>query len=647
MEFLMLIFRRQVLKPIWKPSNEQVEKSTMNEFMNFIGIDNKNYSALHEYSIQKNEDFWLQLIKFFKVSYEGSLEPVLKSKSFIDYPWFPNLKLSFAKNLLEKGEDNSVALNFVHESGFKSETTYKQLRGQVGALEDKLKPYISSSDVLAAYMPNCPETVISMLAASALGGIFTSTSCDFGVSGVVDRFGQSQPKVLVAAASYEYNSKQFSQVDKIKQIAQQVESIEKVFIVNMLRKELSEIPDSWEVLDFDNETEYNEPSYKLVPFSSPLYIMYSSGTTGKPKCIVHSAGGTLLQHLKELGLHSDLKASKNIMYFTTCGWMMWNWLVSSLALGAKVTLYEGSPGFPSLQEFFSLIEKEKVNIFGTSPKFLKALEQSMTDSDTWRLPDLETILSTGAPLIAEQFDFIYQKIKQNVRVSSICGGTDIVGCFMLGNPLDPVYRGEIQGAGLGMDVSCFDEEGKEIIDKEGELVCRNTFPSCPIGFLNDDGHKKFKKSYFEKFSRVWHHGDYICLTQRRTVKVFGRSDATLNPGGVRIGTAEIYRQIEKIEVVKDSICVGKQVDGDVDVWLYVQMQEAEELTENLKKEICKLIRDNTTPRHVPRNIISVSSIPYTRSGKKMEMVVSKLINGKQIDNLEAVSNPESLSEFKN
>lgn len=383
-----------------------------------------------------------------------------------------------------------------------------------------------------------------------------------------------------------------------------------------------------------------------LPFSHPLYIMYSSGTTGKPKCIVHSQGGTLLQHIKELGLHSDLKREKTMMFFTTCGWMMWNWFVSSLYFGSKIILYEGSPAYPSPKDYFEIINREGIHIFGTSPKFLKALEDVGTVFPENHFPTLETILSTGSPLLPEQYDFVYNKIKSDVLLASISGGTDILGCFMLGNPMMPVYRGEIQCLGLGMDVLAFDDMGKPVTESEGELVCVSSFPSRPLYFLNDQDGTKIKEAYFNRYQNVWYHGDYIKITERGSVIVFGRSDATLNPGGVRIGTAEIYRQTESLNFIQDSICVGKNVSGDVEVVLFVKLKAEEALTPERIKEIKQLIKTNTTPRHVPREIHAVSDIPYTRSGKKVELAVSKIINGKAINNLEAIANPECLEEFK-
>jgi len=634
--------------PMWSPSEEKLNKTQILEFQRSIesrlGKEFSDYNEFHKWSVESAGDFWTELINFYEVKTTGEKSPACTDYHFSNYGWFPNLKLNFAENLLKKGDSEDIALNFVHESGLKREVSYGELRGQVGSLQLHLKEMVSEGDVLACYMPNIPETVVSMLATTSLGGVFTSTSSDFGVNGVLDRFGQSRPKVLVAAAGYDYNGKYFDLTDKIQELESNLDSIEEILIVDFLNKGVDLSKFKKATLFADLVKDSKEPDFKEVPFNAPLYIMYSSGTTGKPKCIVHSVGGTLLQHVKELGLHTNLTNDRNIFYFTTCGWMMWNWLASSLYFGAKVTLYEGSPGYPSLTDFFKIIQNEEINIFGTSPKFLRALEDSGYDKNL-DFPSLECILSTGAPLLPEQFDFVYEKIKSDVCLSSICGGTDIIGCFFLGNPALPVYRGEIQALGLGMDVSCFNDNGKEVLNQEGELVCLKSFPSRPIQFLADTNNEKINKAYFEKFPGVWHHGDFITLTDRKTVKVFGRSDATLNPGGVRIGTAEIYRQTEVLPYLVDSLCVGRPIDGDVEVVLFVKLAENEELTDQRIKEIKTQIRKNTTPRHVPAHVWAIKDIPYTRSGKKMELAISRILQGKEITNKEAVANPECLDEF--
>jgi acetoacetyl-CoA synthetase len=628
---------------MWTPSPDQVKSTNLSKLMEQFDFAPEDYMKFHDFSVKNPDQFWSSLFEFFNLQYEGELTPACTDYGFSEYGWFPNVKLSFAENLLAHGADQTIALRSILEGGVKRELNYSDLRGQVGSAAHSLKEWIGLGDVLACYMPNISETVIAMLATNSLGGTFTSTSCDFGIEGVLDRFGQSKPKVLVAAAAYQYNGKTFDLTDRLVQIESELE-LEKLVVVDFLGLgvDLSKFKNA--ILWDDLISSPCEPSFTKVSFNHPLYIMYSSGTTGKPKCIVHSVGGTLLQHVKELGLHTNLKKDENMFYFTTCGWMMWNWLVSSLAFGATVNLYEGSPGYPSLPEFFKMIDREKLDYFGTSPKFLKALEDNGWDNDS-EFPSLKGILSTGAPLLPEQFDFVYNKIKKDVQLSSICGGTDIIGCFMLGNPNLPVYRGEIQCLGLGMDVSCFSEEGADLIGSEGELVCKKSFPSRPIGFLADENNKRMSSAYFEKFPGVWHHGDFITLTEYGGVSVFGRSDATLNPGGVRIGTAEIYRQTEQCSYLLDSLCVGKHTDGDVEVVLFVKMAPSQDLNEERIVEIKKLIKAGTTPRHVPKHIHAVSDVPYTRSGKKMEMAVARLINGKPLTNIEAVANPECLDQY--
>ena len=630
---------------IWTPRKQQIEESQLYKFQQLIEEKYlqkfESYQHFHRFSVQKKDIFWRELIQFFKVKYSGELGPECNDNGFDQYGWFPKVKLNFAENLLLKGKDEAVALHFFHESGIDAKINYRDLRTSVQALQTEIKNQFNKGDVLACFMPNIPETVIAMLAATGLGGVFTSTSCDFGVEGVVDRFGQSKPKILIAAAEYQYNGKVISLVDKIEKIKELVPSIEKVIVVDFLGSSPKHSFVRWEDIQ---AIEIKAPEYVAMKFSDPLYIMYSSGTTGKPKCIVHSVGGTLLQHIKEHGLHGNMSENKTTFFFTTCGWMMWNWLVSGLFFGGKVVLYEGSPTYPSMTDYLNIINRGKINFFGTSPKFLRALEDSGAKIPT-PFMTLETILSTGAPLLPEQFDFIHQKIKK-VQIASISGGTDIIGCFMLGNSNLPVRRGEIQCLGLGMDVDSWDENQKSIRDREGELVCRSSFPSRPIEFLDDPKSEKIKSAYFNHFPGVWYHGDFITITKDESVIVHGRSDATLNPGGVRIGTAEIYRQTELLPYLQDSICVGRPIDGDVEVVLFVKMANGEELTAARIQEIKDVIKNGTTPRHVPKEIISVADIPYTRSGKKMELAVTRLISGKELTNLEAVANPDCLSFFK-
>ncbi len=608
-------------------------------------MDFKNYEDFHEWSIKFPEIFWGELFEFFSIKYSGSLNPAYEDLSFEKYTWFPSVKLNFAENLLRHRDYDQCALNFLHESGFSIQLSYHDVYQQTAGLISMICNEIKKGDVLAAYMPNIPQTVVSMLATSSLGGVFTSTSCDFGVDGVVDSFLQSEPKVLFACVSYEYNGKFFDQTQKILEIQKKLPSVQKVILVDFLNSgvDLSLFKNAIEYNDlFDFEA--SEIHFEETSFQDPLYIMYSSGTTGKPKCIVHSVGGTLLQHVKELGLHCNLQEKEKIFFFTTCGWMMWNWLVSSLFFKSEVVLYEGSPAFPSLESFVQIIDRERLQIFGTGPKFLKILQDAHLSFNS-SFPSLRMLLSTGAPLLEEQFEYIWTSLKKDLHISSICGGTDILGCFMLGHPDLTVRSGEIQVKGLGMDVAVFNEKGEEVIGELGELVCKKSFPSRPLYFLNDPSSEKIKKSYFQKFPSVWHHGDFIEENSYGGIKVFGRSDATLNPGGVRIGTAEIYRQCEKLDFVEDSLCIGRKNGGDVDIILFIKPKQGMKITEEKELILKKSISKNCTPRHVPRFIYSISEIPYTRSGKKMEMAVSKLINNLGIPETEGCVNPDSLKLY--
>ncbi len=637
------------LKKIWQASQERQAQSQMLKFMKKRGFS--SYQELYQYSIQpptnppqKNKGtFWRDLLNFYPVIYEGDPTLISTKNTFFDYTWFPSLKLNFAENLLSQGKDDQIALTFESESGHVKKLSYKELRSEVAKFQNYIKDVVGVNDVVAAYMPNTVETVIAMLGTASLGGTFTSISCDFGVQSVLNRFAQTKPKVLVTATAYEYNRKRYHLKDNIQEIMTSLKSLKKIIAIDFLNtgSTIKKV-DIWEKTI--SKTEAVDLKFVRVPFKSPLYIMYSSGTTGKPKCIIHSVGGTLLQHIKELGLHCDFNLDKTLFYFTTCAWMMWNWLISGLFFGGTICFFEGSPKFLSTKHFFDIINRHKINIFGTSPKFLQMLKESGYNKDL-NLPTLETILSTGAPLSNELFEFVYHNIKSDVMLSSIAGGTDILSCFMLGNPILPVYSGEITCIGLGMDVAVFDHKGKAIIGEEGELVCQQSFPSQPVLDIFKDDRENYKKAYFSVYPNTWRHGDQVRLSDKGTVCMFGRSDATLNPGGVRIGTAEIYNVLEGFNGIEDSLCIGKTFDNDVKVLLFVKCQK-DLFDEDFKHLIRDRIKKRLTIRHLPSYIFQVDDIPYTRNGKKMEILIRNLFEGHDSESFQSLANPQCLDQYK-
>ena len=641
-------------QPLWQPSPERKEQTNMTDFMRQVNVRfGKNFSEydeLYAWSIDNIADFWALMWEYGEIVASKPYERVVDNISdMFNSEWFPGARLNFAENLL-RFRDDSTAMVFKGEDDDQRRITYGELYDLVARLSKALRQQgVGIGDRVAGFMPNMIETVAAMLAASSIGAIWSSCSPDFGFQGVMDRFGQIQPKVLFAANGYSYNGKKFDSLAKVSEITKSIPEIEKVVIVPYTesRPDIAAIRGAVMLEDFMAKEKGLEIEFEQLPFEHPLYIMYSSGTTGVPKCIVHGAGGTLIQHLKELILHTDLKRDDTIFYFTTCGWMMWNWLVSSLAVGATVVLFDGSPFYPEPGALFKLAMDEEISVFGTSAKYISAAEQfGVKPMKTYDLEPLKAILSTGSPLSVDSFHYVYRDIKEDLCLSSISGGTDIVSCFALGNPNGPVYSGELQCRGLGMKVEAYNNEGKSVVGEKGELVCSAPFPSMPIYFWNDEDDKKYLGAYFDTFPGVWDHSDYVEVTENGGLIIYGRSDATLNPGGVRIGTAEIYRQVEAMPEVADSLVVGQEWDNDIRVILFVKLAEGTELTDELTKEIKVNIRKNATPRHVPEWIIPIADIPYTINGKKVEIAVKRIIHGEDVPNKDALANPESLELYK-
>ena len=624
--------------PIWSPSQAQVQGCKLTEFAERFELP-RSATALHEWSINNRVSFWSHLIEYCEVRIEKGEKTLDETKPFLDSHWFADSNLNFAQNLL-RYDDEKVALVGVNEAGHRQELTYSQLQERVAKLANRFSTLgITTNDRVAAWLPNTIDTVIAMLATTSCGAIWTSCSPDFGVPGALDRFGQIEPKLLLATNQYQYNGRHFDVSENVTEIQARISSIQYV----MLRS------DNPSVCEF--QTVYNEPESSLrsasLPFNHPVYIMYSSGTTGQPKCIVHGAGGTLLQHLKEHQLHSNLTRESVLFFFTTTGWMMWNWLVSGLATGCTLVLYDGSPFYPGRDRLIKLIEEERITAFGVGAKYIASLERLKVEPKRGRdLSCLELMLSTGSPLLHESFDFVYNQFKEDVWLASISGGTDLVSCFALGHPWLPVHRGEIQSPGLGMAVDIFDDDGNSLTDLKGELVCTESFPSAPIGFWNDEGDEKYHAAYFDRFPQIWAHGDFAEVNSSTGgLVIHGRSDAVLNPGGVRIGTAEIYRQLEQFEEIVDAVCVGQDWDGDTRIVLFVVLTKGLRLNRLLRKDIRAAIRENTSPRHVPAKIEQVSDVPRTRSGKVAELAVRNIIQGLEVKNTSALENPECLSEF--
>ena len=639
------------LNVLWSPSRKIKEESNLNQFIKNFVDEFKNqsdvkYEELWKWSIEKPEKFWDSIWDYSNVLGEKG-DILLKDKDKMPGArFFPNAKLNYTENVL-KNKNEPLAIISEREDGLKSKISTLELKDKVLKLAGWLKENgISKGDRVCAYMPNCPETIITMLATASLGAVFSSCSTDFGVAGVLDRFQQIEPKILVTVDGYLYNGKAIERHEEVHQIVQGLNTLQNVLILKYLNE--NHLKYSFSYKDFDSVYR-SKPleNFTKVNFNDPLYIVFSSGTTGAPKCIVHGVGGVLLQHAKEHKLHANIHKGDRVFYFSTCGWMMWNWLLGALFSEATIILYEGSPFYGGPNKLWDLAEKEKINLFGTSAKYIDAVRKSGYKPNKHnQLKFLKCLCSTGSPLSPESFDFINKFISPEMQIGSISGGTDILSCFVLNNPLDEVISGEIQCRGLGMAVDVFDEEGNSVTDTPGELVCTKPFPSMPIMFWNDPDGKKYQEAYFDYYPNVWRHGDWTKLTRRGTLVIFGRSDATLNPGGVRIGTAEIYKVVESFEEILESIVIGQEWEDDIRIVLFVKLKEKISLDEKLKTEIKNKLRQLVSPRHVPAKIISVADIPRTRSGKITELAVRDVIHGKKIKNIEALSNPEALDLFK-
>lgn len=648
---------------LWKPDPERMARTHVEQFRRIVNDKHQqsleSFADLHSWSVEQREKFWQELWAYSDIVCQSQGNTVLENGNAMPGArWFPEARLNYAQNLL-RYQDDSTAVIFRSERGDTTSLSYGELYQQVRAVAHGLRKLgVVSGDRVAGFLPNIPETVVAMLATTSIGAVWSSCSPDFGINGVRDRFGQIEPRVLFTADGYWYGGKTFSSLDTVSELADSLPELKAVVVINFVDSGQS-MTGRADELRIDYQQWLNDDSltvdrsdvieFEQLPFDHPLYIMFSSGTTGKPKCIVHGAGGTLLQHVKEHLLHTDLHAGDRLFFFTTCGWMMWNWLVSALASRATLLLYDGSPFHPDGNVLFDFAQDAGMTHFGTSAKFIDACGKAgLSPKKTHHLPRLRSMLSTGSPLVPESFDYVYEHIADDICLSSMSGGTDIISCFILGNPAGEVHRGELQCKGLGMDIQVYDDNGTEQkTGDKGELVCAQAFPSMPTGFFGDTDGSRYHAAYFDKFDNVWCHGDYIAETATGGFVIYGRSDAVLNPGGVRIGTAEIYRQVESFDEVVESLVIGQQWKGDVRVVLFLRMRDGLTLNDEFRDQISRHIRTQTTPRHVPACIVQVEDIPRTRSGKIVELAVRKVVHGEKIDNVEALANPEALRHFEN
>jgi acetoacetyl-CoA synthetase len=643
-----------VSQPLWTPSPERIEQTNVTSLINKINADwdvsLTNSEHLHQFSVTEMEKFWRSLIEYAELNGETWTGPELVDRNKLPgAKWFPEARFNYAENILKR-RDDADAFVFWGENKVKRRMSFKTLYDQVSSISQALKGMgVGPGDKVAGYLPNLPETIIATLAAASLGAAWSSCSPDFGAQGVLDRFSQIKPKVVFCANGYHYNGKTHDSLGKVEEIVIQLPSVEHVVVIEYLdgAPDLSGLKNAQHWGDVIANHAPNEIEFAQLPFDQPLYIMFSSGTTGAPKCIIHSAGGSLLKHASEHLLHCNMKRDDRIFFFSTCGWMMWNWLVSSLAWGATVLLYDGSPFYPSPKILFDYVDAENMTLFGTSAKFIDALSKNgVRPMDTHDLGSVKIMCSTGSTLAPEGFDYVYGAIKKNVHLVSFTGGTDIMGCFMSGDPTKPVWRGELQQAVYGMDVDVFDDNGKSIQGEKGELVCKQPFPTVPLGFLGDPDGSRYHDAYFAVYDNIWCQGDFVEHTEHGGYIMFGRSDATLNPGGVRIGTAEIYRQVERLDEVKESIVIGQSWDNDVRVVLFVVLSAELTLDDKLTKKIQNQVRANCTPRHVPAKILQVEDIPRTKSGKITELAVRDVVHGRVVKNVEALANPEALAFYE-